>query len=97
MPIGFKSDGSIDYLSGGQFKLLGIVSKVPLEDIKTVVRSPRLGQVETHTPIVGIGAIGVIEPGGKIRKLITMMQQHTTKAPVCEVPEPKKKVVPGVQ
>jgi hypothetical protein len=91
LPVGFKKDGSIDYLSGGHFKLLGIVSKAPMEDIKTTVVNPRLGQVETHTPIVGIGAIGVIEPGSKIRKLITMIQNQTTKTPVCDVYEPKKR------
>jgi hypothetical protein len=86
-PVGLQKDGSVDYLRGGKLKLLGIVSQAPQEDIKTTVSVPRLGQVETHTAITGIGAIGFIEPGSKIVKLIDAMQKGKAKAPVCDVPE----------
>lgn len=87
LPFGFKKDGSIDFLHGGELKLLGIVSQVPMEDLKTIVTNPQFGWIETHAAIVGIGAIGVIEPGGKIHKLIEKMQDGTAKVPVCDVPE----------
>ncbi len=87
-PTGIRKDGSIDYLAGGKTQLLGIVSQVPVEDIKTVVPNSRLGQVETHTPVTGIGALGFIEPAVKIRKLIEMMQQGIAQPPTCDVPDP---------
>lgn len=86
LPFGVKEDGSINYMGGGHLELLGIVSKAPKQNIRTIISNPRLGQVETHTEIIGIGSIGVIEPASKIRKLIVMIQQHQTKAPVCQVP-----------
>lgn len=87
-PFGLKRDGSVDFLGGGRLTLLGIVSQGPVQDIKTTVSNPRLGQIETHTPVVGIGAIGYIEPGSRIRKLIETMQQGTAKVPVCDVADP---------
>jgi S1-C subfamily serine protease len=90
-PVGLQKDGSVDYIRGGSLKLLGIVSQAPTVDIKTTVVNPRLGPVETHTEITGIGAIGFIEPGSKIRKLIEAMQKGTAKASVCDVPEPVQK------
>ena len=97
LPFGLKKDGSLDFLTGGKLPLLGIVSQGPVQDIKTTVSNPRLGQIETHTPVVGIGAIGFIEPGSKIRKLIEAMQQGTAKVPVCDVPDPVQKQTPGTQ
>jgi hypothetical protein len=91
VPFGLNKDGSFNYLTGGSFKLLGIVSKAPTEDIKTTVTVPRVGQVETHTAVTGIGAIGFIEPASKIRKLIDAMENGTAKIPVCDVSDPQKK------
>ncbi len=74
-------------MSGGRLTLLGIVSNGPMQDIKTTISNPRIGQVETHTPIVGLGGFGFIEPGSKIRKLIDMMRNGTARVPVCDVPD----------
>ncbi len=87
-PFGLKRDGSVDFLGGGRLTLLGIVSQGPVQDIKTMVSNPRLGRIEAHTPLVGIGAIGFIEPASRIRKLIETMQRGTAKVPVCDVPDP---------
>jgi hypothetical protein len=90
-PVGLKKDGSFDFIQGGTFNLLGIVSQAPTVDIKTTSSSPRLGQVETHTAITGIGAIGFIEPGSKIRKLLETIQKGKPNVPVCDVPDPVQK------
>lgn len=97
LPFGLKKDGSLDFFTGGKLPLLGIVSQGPVQDIKTTVSNPRLGRIETHTPVVGIGANGFIEPGRKIRKLIEAMQQGTAKVPVCDVPDPVQKQPSGAQ
>jgi len=91
VPFGMKEDGSYNFLGSGALKLLGLVSQAPVEDIKTVVSNPRLGQVETHTSVIGIGAIGIIEPGSRIHKLIETMGRTTTKVPPCDVPDPVRK------
>jgi hypothetical protein len=87
LPTGLKRDGAFDYITGGHFSLLGIVSQAPTQDIKTIVSSPHLGRVETHTAITGIGAIGFIEPGSKIRKLLETIQKGKANVPVCDVPD----------
>jgi hypothetical protein len=97
LPFGLKKDGSLDFFTGGKLPLLGIVSQGPVQDIKTTVFNPRLGHVDAHTPVVGIGAIGFIEPGSKIRKLIEAMRQGTATAPVCDVPDPVQKQPGGAQ
>jgi Trypsin-like peptidase domain len=93
-PVGVKKDGTIDYQTGGALKLLGIVSQAPLGEIKTTTVNPRLGKIETSTQITGIGAIGIIEPGSKIRKLIELIQQGKARPPVCDVSDPVQEKSP---
>lgn len=78
-------DGSTNYLTGGTIALLGIVSQVIQQDIKSTISGPRVGQIEAHTQIAGIGAIGIIEPASKVSKLLGIIQQGNTKRPVCAV------------
>lgn len=84
IPFGLKADSTFNYLAGGKFLLLGLVSQAPVEEVTT-----RIGKAEMHTDIIGVGAIGVIEPASKIHKLVIMMSQGTVKAPTCDVPEAK--------
>lgn len=84
-PFGLTKDGKGNYLSGGEISLLGIVSEGIAQDIKSTISGPRVGRIETHTQIAGIGAIGVIEPASKVSKLLDLIQHGDIKTPVCAV------------
>jgi len=84
-PFGLKKDGGINIL-GGKPALLGIVSQGAAQDIQATVSGPR-GPIAMHAPVVGIGAVGVIEPASKIAKLLSVVQAGASKTPTCGVNE----------
>jgi hypothetical protein len=84
-PFGLLANGTWSYMGNGDVSLLGIVSQVMMEDVRSTTSVPAVGKIETHTQISGVGALGVIEPTSKILKLINAMQEGKTKTPVCPV------------
>lgn len=82
-PFGLQKDGSVNYISGGRLKLLGLVSQGRSEGFNF-----RSGNQGASATVNGVGAIGEIEPSSRIRKLITAMQQGNLKTAVCDVQKP---------
>jgi hypothetical protein len=79
-PFGLQKDGTVNYISGGKLQLLGLVSEAWSEEFNI-----RSGNQGLNATVKGVGAIGEIEPSGRIRKLITAIQQGKLKAAVCDV------------
>jgi hypothetical protein len=94
-PTGLRKDGLFDYFTASPLKLLGIVSEAPGEEIKTTTVDPRLKKFQQTDTQITVGAIGFIEPGSKIRKLIELMQQGKAQPPVCDVPDPVQEKPPA--
>jgi len=83
VPIGLMKDGSYNFFGGGHLNLLGIVSQTGEQDISTVISHPGMPQIETRTPIVGIGGLGIIEPASKVQRLITNIKDGKAYAGTC--------------
>lgn len=83
LPIGMMRDGSYNFSSGGDLTLLGVVSQAGEQDISTVISGPGVPRIEARTPIVGIGALGVIEPASKVRRLLAGIKDGKVHTAAC--------------
>jgi hypothetical protein len=85
VPFGLTKEGTFNYLGAGDLSLIGIVSQGIQQDISSTVSGPRIGSIEVHTPINGVGALGIVEPVTKVSKLLALIKDGTARPSVCKI------------
>ena len=69
IPVGFNRFGELLF-AGGKLSLIGIVSKVPQQNVDIHIETGAGTAQNLQWKVKGIGGIGVIEPASKAKKLV---------------------------